>query len=92
MQKSPKKTSREDPFYPPFHNSKTELDNKHLVDGILKRLKVLESRKDGLRVVQESLEIDDKRKDLSTLIDAFTSDAGGTVKRKSVSKNPTLIP
>jgi len=68
------------------------LDNSHLVDGILKRLKVLESRKANLRVVQESIEIDDSKKDLSFLIDAFTKDEKGNVKRKNVSKNPTLIP
>ena len=93
MAKSPRKSKQADPSYPSFSSSKNELDNKHLVDGILKRLKLLESRKDSLRVAQESINGDDTKKDISALIDAFTKDEDSSAKKKVIpTKNPTLIP
>jgi hypothetical protein len=53
MKKAPKKVKKDDTVYPSFTSSKEEQDNKHIVESILKRLRMLENRKGAMRVVQE---------------------------------------
>ena len=53
MQKSPKKSKADDPFYPAFKTLRTKTDNKALVEGIVTRLQLLDSRTGNLALTRD---------------------------------------